>query len=125
LPVLLELRTLVAPADAEPSLFRQLAHGYRLAYAGRDGVVFAVAGFRMAENFFYGRHLYVEDLVTSEKTRSKGAGHALMNFVVGIGRAEACHVIHLDSGVQRYNAHRFYLRERFDIVSHHFTRRLE
>lgn len=28
--------------------------------------------------------------------------------------------LHLDSGVQRYGAHRFYLRHGMDITSHHF-----
>jgi hypothetical protein len=27
----------------------------------------------------------------------------------------------LDSGVQRFGAHRFYLRRRMDITSHHFA----
>jgi len=29
--------------------------------------------------------------------------------------------LHLDSGVQRYMAHKFYLREGFIIASHHFS----
>jgi hypothetical protein len=34
-------------------------------------------------------------------------------------------VLDLDSGVQRHDAHRFYLRERMHISSHHFTKRLD
>jgi len=32
-----------------------------------------------------------------------------------------CGQVHLDSGVQRFAAHRFYLRNGFDIASHHFS----
>lgn len=32
---------------------------------------------------------------------------------------------HLDSGVQRFGAHRFYLTKRMDISSHHFALRLK
>ncbi len=36
-------------------------------------------------------------------------------------RELGCELLHLDSGVQRHAAHRFDLRERFDIASHHFS----
>jgi hypothetical protein len=36
-----------------------------------------------------------------------------------------CTTIELDSGVQRFDAHRFYLRERFSITSHHFGKPLD
>jgi hypothetical protein len=32
-----------------------------------------------------------------------------------------CRQLQLDSGVQRFGAHRFYLREGFHISSHHFA----
>lgn len=35
-----------------------------------------------------------------------------------------CHELDLDSGTHRTGAHRFYLRERFDIVAFHFARPL-
>jgi hypothetical protein len=34
---------------------------------------------------------------------------------------QGCRQLELDSGVQRFGAHRFYLREGFDISSHHFS----
>ena len=36
----------------------------------------------------------------------------------------AVSLIDLDSGVQRHDAHRFYLRERMAITSHHFAKNL-
>lgn len=39
-------------------------------------------------------------------------------------RAAGCSVLDLDSGVQRFDAHRFSLRERRHISSHHFSKRL-
>lgn len=35
--------------------------------------------------------------------------------------ATGCEQIHLDLGVQRFAAHRFYSREGFNIASHHFS----
>ena len=36
--------------------------GYKLAFIEDDGVVAAVAGYRIATNLFMGKHLYVDDL---------------------------------------------------------------
>ena len=44
----------------------------------------------------------------------------LMDWLVGRAREQGCDELHLDSGVQRYGAHRFYLRYGMDITSHHF-----
>ena len=38
----------------------------------------------------------------------------------GYGFHTEC-VLHLDSGVQRFGAHRFYLASRMDIIAHHFS----
>lgn len=70
------------------------------------------------------RKLSVDDLVTADDARSAGHGHTLLAELARRGREAGCTVLDLDSGVQRHAAHRFYLRERMDIVSHHFARRL-
>ncbi|MGX1791676.1 hypothetical protein ACWIDW_01820 [Microbacterium sp. NPDC055312] len=38
--------------------------------------------------------------------------------------AARCRQLDLDSGVQRFDAHRFYLRERMNIDAHHFSQYL-
>lgn len=84
----------------------------------------AVAGWRVMTTTFAGRKVYVDDLVTDQSRRSHGLGAQLLRAAEARGRAVGCKVIDLDSGVERYAAHRFYLRERFAIASHHFGKRL-
>jgi GNAT superfamily N-acetyltransferase len=98
-----------------------MTEGYRLAYAKDGDVVGCVAGFRIAHNLFMGKHLYVEDLVTSEQARSNGVGSAMMDWIITYGRAENCAVVHLDSGVQRHAAHKFYLNQGMRIACYHFV----
>ena len=43
--------------------------GFQLAYLEEDEKVVAVAGYRIAKNLFLGKHLYIDDLVTSQKIR--------------------------------------------------------
>ena len=73
---------------------------------------------------FNGKYMYVDDLVTNSDDRSKGFGKLLFDWLVAVAKEKGCEALTLDSGVQRFGAHRFYLANRMDIVSHHFFLRL-
>jgi GNAT superfamily N-acetyltransferase len=117
----LELRTTFSRETLIAQIKKQAASGYRVAYVESDGEVLCVAGFVVATKLAWGKHLYVDDLVTAERHRSKGAGAAMVAWLKSQARSLGCTQLHLDSGVQRFSAHRFYLRERFAISSHHFS----
>jgi len=123
-PVIVQLRPHLDEEAFVRRVHRQAAQGYRLAYVERDGSPVAVAGFRLADSLAWGRYLYVDDLVTDDASRSAGHGERLLRWLVEHAEREGCAELHLDSGVQRYDAHRFYLRERMEIRSHHFSRRI-
>ena len=115
--------------DAEAVAARaeeQRAEGYRLAAVIVPGEsdAPAVAGFRIARNLAWGRHLYVDDLSTLPAARGRGYGAALMEWLIERARAEGCAELHLDSGVgqERESAHRLYFGSRLRIASYHFTR---
>ncbi len=114
------------PAFDEPGLVAQIREqmrsGYRVAYVeSATGEVHCVAGFVVAMKLAWGKHVYVDDLVTAESQRGKGAGATMIAWLKSYAREHGCTQLHLDSGVQRFAAHRFYLREGFDISSHHFS----
>ena len=99
---------------------QQQRDGYLLAAGAVDGRVVAAAGFRLGEKLAWGRHLYVDDLVTIPSERSRGFGRSLLNWLKTYGRDAGCSQLHLDSGVQRKDAHRFYEREGLFAASLHF-----
>lgn len=103
---------------------RQQQRGYLLAFVDHDGQAVCVAGFRLLDSLGCGRFVYVDDLVTDETVRSKGHGEAMLNWLIDYARRENCDEFHLDSGVHRFGAHRFYLGHRMDITAHHFGLRL-
>jgi len=123
-PVMKQLRTHLEEPDFIPRVRRQMTAGFRLAFLEEDGAVRAAAGFRIYENLSSGRYLYIDDLVTDSDQRSKDFGGKLFDWLVELARANRCEVLALDSGVQRFGAHRFYLRKRMDLTSHHFAIRL-
>jgi len=124
LPVLLELRPDLTPEilaavyeEGHPQGLRFLA-----AYDGERCV--GVAGWRVVATTATIRKLYVDDLVTSASERSSGVGAALLAELAERAETLGCRVLDLDSGVQRGDAHRFYMRERLTIPSFHFARRI-
>jgi GNAT superfamily N-acetyltransferase len=123
-PVLAQLRPHLRDHDPIPIVRKQFAEGYRLACVRNGGKVAGVAGYRILHNLAKGRHLYVDDLVTDETARSQGVGAELLKWLCDLARSEQCSWLELDSGVQRFDAHRFYLRQRMHISSHHFSLKL-
>jgi len=121
-PVMRQLRThFVDEKNFVAQVERQRAEGFRLASLEDSGAVRAVAGYRMTESLFAGRFCYVDDLVTDAAARSLGYGGALFDWLVAEARAAGCAKLDLDSGVQRFAAHRFYFTKRMIIASHHFS----
>ncbi|OUL37287.1 GNAT family N-acetyltransferase [Nostoc sp. T09] len=115
------LRPHLIANDFVSRIKRQEQQGYQLAYLEDEGSIKAVAGFRIAESLSWGKFLYVDDLVTLESERSQGYGTNLLNWLVDYAKANACEQLHLDSGVQRFAAHRFYFKQRLEIRAYHFA----
>jgi len=122
--VMSELRTKLRRSDFLKTIRHMESEGYRLVYIEDHGNIVSVAGYRIYTNLFMGKHLYVDDLVTSENARSNGYGEQMVNWLRSEARKEACNVFHLDSGTQRGGAHRFYFRQGFTIASYHFSEEL-
>ena len=112
------------PADYAARLRVVFANGGRMAAVTEGEDVRAVALWRLIENTYEGRRLYVDDLVTDADCRSRGVGRFLLAALEERARALGCDVIALDSGTQRTGAHRFYFREGFVIPSFSFRKTL-
>ncbi|MBI5772133.1 MAG: GNAT family N-acetyltransferase [Verrucomicrobia bacterium] len=123
-PVMAELRPHLSRENFLQQVQRQQREGFFLAFLESGGEVKSVAGYRLLENLAWGKFLYVDDLVTAERARSQGFGQQLLDWLVVEARAQGCAQFHLDSGVQRFGAHRFYLAQRMDITCHHFAMKL-
>ncbi len=120
-PVMSQLRPHIPEADFVFRVRRQQQAGYRLAYLEAESCIRAVAGYRIGECLYSGTFCYVDDLVTDEHHRSHGFGRTLFDWLLDRARESGCEGLELDSGVQRFAAHRFYLTQRMKISSHHFS----
>ncbi|MFF2754415.1 GNAT family N-acetyltransferase [Psychrobacillus sp. NPDC058041] len=73
-----------------------------------DGTYKAFIGFEERLNFYNEKHLFVLDFVTNENERSKGYGESLMNALFKYAKEYHFAYVALESGLERYDAHRFY-----------------
>ena len=123
-PVMAQLRPHLDQHTFVDRVRRQQAEGFKLAFLDEGGVVRAVAGYRIFEKLTVARQMYVDDLITEERQRSRGCGRALLDWLKAHARSAGCTELQLDSGVNRYSAHRFYFREGMHISSYHFMVKL-
>ena len=123
--VMLQLRPQIEPATYLTTVRRMMqTERYHLVALFEGTDVSAVAGYRFIEMLYCGRILYVDDLNTDQQRRSRGHGKVLLNWLKEEARVNDCKELHLDSGVQREQAHRFYFREDLTISAYHFRCRV-
>ncbi|MFQ3246405.1 MAG: GNAT superfamily N-acetyltransferase [Arenicella sp.] len=120
-PVMAELRTDLSKDEFLPLIRKMEREGYRLCYHEDNGAVAAVAGYRVFTKLYKGKNLYVDDLVTHPDKRSRGLGEQLLTWLKNEAINEQCTYFNLDSGTQRYRAHRFYFKQNLIIDSYHFS----
>lgn len=120
--VMRQLRPDFSP-DRYLTVVRRLmdVEGYRLAALVEEEHVRAVAGYRYMEMLYCGRILYIDDLVTDERMRSRGWGRQLLEWLKTRARTSGCDELHLDSRLHRESAHRFYEREGLAKTCYHFA----
>ncbi|PML78760.1 GNAT family N-acetyltransferase [Enterovibrio norvegicus] len=121
LDVLTQLRPHFSQDALAAQIKRQQQSGYQLAYVKSDNIVLAVVGFEVRESLAWGKHIYIDDLVTNENHRSQGVGKVLMAWLKHHAAEHGCKQIHVDSEIQRFKAHIFYQREEFKTIAHHFV----
>jgi GNAT superfamily N-acetyltransferase len=125
-PLIAELRPhLTDPVAFLEQVRRQQAQGYRLVWIESQGIMRALAGWRLSEHLAWGRILYVDDLVTRAEDQGRGWASQLFDWLVAEAARAGCANLHLDSGVQRFPAHRFYLHKGMNLTCHHFEMRIQ
>ena len=66
------------------------------------------AGVCVQTNLYHKRHLFVFELVTDEKYRSKKYGKMMLEYLHDYAKMGMCENIVLSSGLKKVDAHKFY-----------------
>ncbi|HLR66859.1 MAG TPA: GNAT family N-acetyltransferase [Virgibacillus sp.] len=81
---------------------------YKMFALSENGRIVAVTGFKPMITLYYGRFVWVCDLVTDKHKRSHGYGDTLLTYVHKWARENNYENVALSSGLQRTSAHNFY-----------------
>jgi GNAT superfamily N-acetyltransferase len=106
--VVSELRTHLNTKSYLDLLLSMMKDGYKLFALYEKDKIVAVTGIAIRTNFYYGKHVFVYDLVTKTLERSKGNGKKLLSYIHQFAEENDCAVVALESGLVRLDAHRFY-----------------
>ncbi|MGJ9381376.1 GNAT family N-acetyltransferase [Salipaludibacillus sp. CF4.18] len=108
-PIMSQLRNhLSEKTYVELILEAQIKEQYRLFALYENEKIVAVIGFMPMITLYYGRFIWVCDLVTDETQRSSGFGEELLTFVHDWARKNKYNSVALSSGIERKDTHRFY-----------------
>lgn len=104
-------------------ILSMMKNGYNLIYIEENGKAVCASGYRFTELLAWGKAIYIDDLSTIPEFRGNGYGSAMIEKILEVAKENACGQVHLDSGCNetRYDAHRLYLKKKFNITSHHFA----
>jgi GNAT superfamily N-acetyltransferase len=123
--VMFALRPHLEKATFVSTIQEMMSEGYRLAYIAEEGVAVSAIGFRYMQYLYNGKHFYIDDLSTLPSVRGKGYAGRLIDYVVSLAKINGYKLVTLDSGHQRFVAHKLYLNKGFQIASHHFSKTVE
>jgi GNAT superfamily N-acetyltransferase len=87
-----------------------------------NGKCIGIAGFWIGTKLWCGRYLEIDNLVVSDKARSKGVGKALFEYLSQKAIEFNCNMMSLDSYTYNFKAHKFFYNEGYAPRGFHFIR---
>jgi GNAT superfamily N-acetyltransferase len=82
--------------------------GFEIVAIEENQKILAVMGYRILSDYVRGKHVYVDDLVTSESVRSKGLGAELLKYAEDRARDLNCMSLRLCTGIENERGSSFY-----------------
>lgn len=124
-PILKELRPHLSFEDYI-SIYNEShkANGYEIVAVEQNDEILAVMGYRFLSDYVRGKHIYIDDLVTSEKIRSMGNGADLLRFAEEIAKTNGLKILRLCTGIENEGGIKFYDRNGWTKTAFAYTKKL-
>lgn len=98
--------------------------GYEIIGIRKNNEVVAIMGYRILYDFVRGRHLYIDDLVTTEKVRSIGLGAKLLKYAEELAPKLGCKVLRLCTGIENEKGIKFYEKNNWTKRAYAYTKKI-
>lgn len=100
------------------------ADGYQLVGLEENNELVSIMGFRILHDFVHGKHLYIDDLVSSETHRSKGHGAILLKHAEKMAKDNGCLNLRLCTGIENERGKKFYEKNSWNLRAVVFKKKL-
>ncbi len=97
---------------------------YQILVAEDDGKIMAAMGYRFLTDLVRGRHVYIDDLVTTAEARSQGLGSLLLKKAEEIAVNGNCKSLRLCTGLDNAGGIQFYEREGWSKRAYAYTKKI-
>jgi len=84
-----------------------------------------LTGYWIGSKLWCGKYLELDNVVISEKHRSKGIGKVLFDFMEEMAKKENCTMLSLDSYTTNFKAHKFFYLQGYAPRGFHFINILD
>ena len=124
-PVMKELRTSLS-FENYINLYEQ-AHakdGYEIMALQQDRKILAVMGYRILYDYVHGKHIYIDDLVSTSTERSKGFGAQFLEYAEQIARQQGCQCLRLCTGIENELGKKFYEKSGWNLRAVAYKKKL-
>ncbi len=98
--------------------------GYEIVAIENQGKILAVMGYRILFDLVRGKHIYIDDLVSSESVRSQGHGAELLKYAESIAKKEGCKALRLCAVLQNERGIKFYEKNAWTKSAFAFVKKL-
>ena len=124
-PLMIQLRTHLSLNEfLEYASVANQMDQYTLVGAYEKEACIGLMGMRINVDMVRGKHIYIDDLVVDEETRSKGVGGKLLAFAEDFATKNNCKVLRLCTGIQNEKGKSFYERNNWRQTAIAYTKRL-
>ncbi len=115
-PVMKELRTNLE-YDVFVDIYEKAhqASRYEMVAAEKDDQIVGLMGYRILHDYVHGKHVYIDDLVTTEAVRSQGVGAQLLKYAESIAEKNDCKNLRLCTGIENEQGKKFYERNGWNL----------
>jgi ribosomal protein S18 acetylase RimI-like enzyme len=90
--------------------------------AFENGECLGICGFWIGTKLWCGKFLELDNVVVSEKARSKGIGKLMTDYLEKKAEQLECTIMVLDAYTNNFGAHRFYYNQGFGPKGFHFIK---
>ncbi len=97
---------------------------YHLVAVENSGEIVAVMGYRTLYDLVRGKHTYIDDLVSTEKHRSKGFGYLLLKYAEKVASENSCQSLRLCTGLENLRGIQFYEKNGWTKRAYAYTKKI-